>query len=873
MARVFWDGEKIVATACEANIYQLTEFAEKYEAETLPAVNGYAFPRTKNSILDLSTLNQTAFDPSFEELLNAVNRSIQVKRNEIDSYNFPQIMYQFQKEAVAQMIKWNHNVLLASDMGCIDGDAIVTINRHGKSSNVTLKKMYDLFHNHIGIYTYEERPMYIRGFVGDRYGLNKVLDVVDSGVKHCIEITLDSGKKLRLTPDHVVFTKDGEIEAKDSLGCYIQVDNSYSKCNKKQKTDCVSTECKRCHTIVNLVKNPKARFFGYCINCSHKLSKHIGFGGYSEDVVEILGNDGYVYLRGKKFHNYQGRHTTNGVQKHVYVMEQHLGRKLTSGEIIHHKDGNKLNNDISNLEILTQSEHNRRHNELSNMCLRFNIQASYEKVISITDIGDVHVYDVKVEKNHNFLANKILVHNCGKTCMATVFLNKVNLYPALIVCPASLKFNWSIEVEKWSPGIRTCVVEGRDSYKSVYTVNTCKEADVIIINYDILGVDDKEAQKKEKERIKRAKEKGEPYRKAFIPVSGWVDVINRELKPKIIVCDECQYIESAKAVRTRAVTQIAVNKNVRKLFLSGTPFETRVSQFYTACHLLAPDMFPKEWDFKQRYCDPHYNGFGWEYKGASHVDELREKLSTFMIRHKKEDVLSQLPPKQKIPIYFDMDKKARAEYDKMEDELLAQDGLHQFAYLGKMKQALMEIKIEPVIQFIKDMLEVEDKLVVFTYHTAMYDTLMQQFGSMCVGINGSVIPFKRQEAVNKFQKDPNVKLFIGQVQAASTGITLTSSHTVVFAEWSNTCATMEQACDRICRIGQTADKCLIYYLIVKDTVDEAPLETLSSHYEDIQAVMNGDKNASFVDIDDSMIARVKKRKLMKNKESVQIEYN
>lgn len=579
MARVFWDGEKIVATACEANIYQLTEFAEKYEAETLPAVNGYAFPRTKNSILDLSTLNQTAFDPSFEELLNAVNRSIQVKRNEIDGYDFPQSMYQFQKEAVAQMIKWNHNVLLASDMGC------------------------------------------------------------------------------------------------------------------------------------------------------------------------------------------------------------------------------------------------------------------------------------------------------GKTCMATVYLEKADLYPALIVCPASLKFNWSMEVEKWTPGIKTYIIEGRDSYKSVYTVNTCKEADVIIINYDILGVDDKEAQKKEKERIKRAKEKGEPYRKAFIPVSGWVDVINRELKPKIIVCDECQYIESVKAVRTRAVTQIAVNKNVRKLFLSGTPFETRVSQFYTACHLLAPDMFPKEWDFKQRYCSPHYNGFGWEYKGASNVDELRQKLSTFMIRHKKEDVLSQLPPKQKVPIYFDMDKKARAEYDKMEDELLAQDGLHQFAYLGKMKQVLMEIKIEPVIQFIKDMLEVEDKLVVFTYHTAMYDTLMQQFGSMCVGIDGSVIPFKRQEAVNKFQKDPNVKLFIGQVQAASTGITLTSSHTVVFAEWANTCAAMEQACDRICRIGQTADKCLIYYLIVKDTVDEAPLETLSSHYEDIQAVMNGDKNASFVDIDDSMIARVKKRKLMKNKESVQIEYN
>ena len=116
-------------------------------------------------------------------------------------------------------------------------------------------------------------------------------------------------------------------------------------------------------------------------------------------------------------------------------------------------------------------------------------------------------------------------------------------------------------------------------------------------------------------------------------------------------------------------------------------------------------------------------------------------------------------------------------------------------------------------------------------------------------------------------------MFIGQVQAASTGITLTASHTVIFAEWANTCAAMEQACDRIHRIGQEAERCLIYYLIVKDTIDEAPLETLSKHYEDIQAVMNGDTSVSFVDIDDSMIARVKKRKLMKNKESVQIEYD
>ncbi|MBR4396750.1 MAG: DEAD/DEAH box helicase family protein, partial [Methanobrevibacter sp.] len=261
----------------------------------------------------------------------------------------------------------------------------------------------------------------------------------------------------------------------------------------------------------------------------------------------------------------------------------------------------------------------------------------------------------------------------GKSLMSIIYLlyrsKMKECYPAVVICPASLKTNWAVEFSKWNPDVKTYVINGRTSYDDRYVLNSAKQADVVIINYDILGVDDKEAQKREKERIKTAKENGWFYRKAFIPISGWVDYINEVIKPKVLICDEVQAIESAKTVRTRGVTQIAVNDNVLKLFLSGTPFETRVAQFYNACHLLAPHIFPKEWDFKQRYCDPYYNGFGWQYKGASNIPELREKLSGIMIRHRKEDVLSQLPEKQKIPIYFDMDKNSRKVYDQMEMEL------------------------------------------------------------------------------------------------------------------------------------------------------------------------------------------------------------
>lgn len=462
---------------------------------------------------------------------------------------------------------------------------------------------------------------------------------------------------------------------------------------------------------------------------------------------------------------------------------------------------------------------------------------------------------------------------CGKSCMSAIFLSrKENSYPCLLVCPASLKVNWQMEFQKWTPEVSTYIISGRDSYADSRVVAEAKKADVIIINYDILGIDDKEAVRKEKERIAEAKEKGWKYRKAFIPVKGWAVEFNRQFKLKTIICDECQYIESTKAIRSRAVIQVCSDKRIRKVFLSGTPFETRVRQFYNACHILAPDLFPNEGDFLFRYCNPIEGHFGWTFDGVSNLEELRRKLSLFMIRHRKEDVLKQLPSKQNIPVYFDMDSKARKSYDLMEEELLQKkEGMHQFSYLSEMKKALVEIKKDASVQYIKDLLEIEDKIVVFVQHTEMYEFFMEKFKDIAVGFNGGVAAFKRQNAVNKFQKDKKTRIFVGQIDAACTGITLTASHSLVFVEWGMTAAKMEQAQDRIHRISQE-ESCQIYYLIVKDTIDEGPLANLSNHFGDIHAVLDGDTRTKFVDIDDAMIAKVKERAIMRKKKGIEIKY-
>ena len=463
---------------------------------------------------------------------------------------------------------------------------------------------------------------------------------------------------------------------------------------------------------------------------------------------------------------------------------------------------------------------------------------------------------------------------CGKSCMSALFLaKKENSYPCLLVCPASLKTNWQMEIEKWTPGVKTFVISGRDSYADSRVVAGAKGADIVIINYDILGIDDKEASKREKERIERAKENGWKYRRAFVPVKGWAVEFNEKFDFRTVVCDECQYIESSKAIRTRAVIQVCADSRIKKVFLSGTPFETKLRQFYNACHILAPDLFPKEGDFLFRYCNPVKGHFGWTFDGVSNLEELRRKLSLFMIRHRKEDVLTQLPPKQNIPVYLDMEGKPRKAYDEMESRLLEiKEKMHQFTYLAEMKKALVEIKKDAAVQYVKDMLEIEDKIVVMVYHTEMWEYFMEKFKDIAVGFNGSVAAFKRQDAVNKFQKDKKVRLFIGQITAAATGITLTAAHSLVFVEWGSTTAGMVQASDRIHRISQEAESCQIYYLIVKDTIDEGPLGNLGRHFGDIHGVLDGDKNAQFVDIDESMIAKVKERALMRRKKGLKIEY-
>ena len=449
----------------------------------------------------------------------------------------------------------------------------------------------------------------------------------------------------------------------------------------------------------------------------------------------------------------------------------------------------------------------------------------------------------------------------GKTIQALTYL-KMNpkALPAVVVCPASLKLNWANEVRKWV-GVDSYILNGRtpeylsDEFVSKYPI--------WIINYDILGSEDEDERKAELEREIYCKSNGLSYHKKKMRVYGWCDEIVRH-DFKTIICDEVQNIAEPGTLRSRGVMQICEG-NSRKIFLSGTPYETKTSQFFTCLHILDKRLFPNRWFYLMNYCDAKKTRFGWKFDGLSNAEELHEKVSTLMIRRLKKDVLSQLPPKTRIVVPMDVSKKDRTIYDEAErelDEAIENGEKNALSKLAALKQASFEAKKDCVIQWIKDYLEVNDKLVVFVYHKVAFDLLTNTFGKICVGINGGTPNALRQTYVDKFQKDKKVRLFIGQIKATNAGLTLTASNATCFVEFGTTAPMHEQAEDRVHRISQEADAVFAYYLILQDSIDESIMDVLNQRNANLKRVLNNEENEQLFDDDfnKAILSRYKKSK-------------
>lgn len=449
----------------------------------------------------------------------------------------------------------------------------------------------------------------------------------------------------------------------------------------------------------------------------------------------------------------------------------------------------------------------------------------------------------------------------GKTCQACTYLKmNENALPAVVVCQASLKLNWRREVERWA-GLKCTVLEGRKTQR--FSDEYFKKYPVVIVNYDILGVENQVEKKQELERKKFCKDNNMKYVPKRISVNGWVDELVRH-KFKSIVVDECQYISEPETVRARAVIQLSEIEGSRKIFISGTPYETKTSQFFTALNILNERMFPSRWAYQMRYCDPKRTYFGWQFNGLSNGEELHNKIGKFMIRRMKSDVLAQLPAKQRVIVPMQVSDSDRRMYDGVDEEFteaMNRGESNALAKLSQLKRASFEAKKNAMLQWIGDYLAVNDKLVVFVYHKDAFNFILDNFKGVSVGVNGETPVEDRQRSIDAFQKNEKIRLFVGQIKACGAGITLTASKATCFVEFGQTVVQHEQAEDRVHRIGQSADSVQAYYLTLENSVDDSIMAVLNERNKGLKQVLNNELNAEmFGDMRREILKKYKEQK-------------
>lgn len=700
----------------------------------------------------------------------------------------------YQVEGV-QMLSGLRGVgLVADPMGCIDGDAIVTMNRAKLSRKMPLCKAYNLFHNNK-----KNLPTYIRGLNGDRFGLLPVTDIIKKGVMPVLSLKTKSGKEINATKDHEFLTRDGWKSLEDlHVGDEICINGT--------------NICKRCGSTENIITSARAKFKGYCRHCMYR---HMREQERSYDR-KIIGTDGYIYLIGEKYADRIGKLVNLRLQEHRYVMEQHVGRRLRSDEIVHHKNGDKQDNRIENLEIVTSSEHAKRHH--GEKCFGDFIHSSgsvvvtipkYDAITEITPNGEKEVYDVKVDaESHSFIANGILVHNSGKSAQVSSYLKILNKFPILIVCPAGLREMWARELKRWG-GIDSYICEGMD------TILTTFDAQAYIISYNLLD--------------------------------SWM----RELLDldhfKIMIVDECQYLLNPQSIRSKRVKYL-VKDIPRFIAISGTPMKSRAREFWTVLNIIAPDIFDNEAAFLEFFCNPKATYFGVEYEGTSNADILHNLVSPFMIRRDKEVILPELPPINRIciPLCLTDAKK----FSKIEKSLTNEDG----EVIGE-KEAkelyhkLFEYKATSVIEWIETWLEQNpgEKLVVAAYHIEALKILMDYFHSIALYIDGSVPGGKRQKIVDQFQEDDKHRIIFLQIIAGGVGYTLTRASSMVIAELYYVPGDLAQVEARIHRVTTKAPSVNVYYLLGVNTIEERIYKKVDQKQLDVSAVLDGKAQKFFTE--------------------------
>ena len=408
----------------------------------------------------------------------------------------------------------------------------------------------------------------------------------------------------------------------------------------------------------------------------------------------------------------------------------------------------------------------------------------------------------------------------GKTTSAVIGALESGAKKVLIVCPASLKINWQREIANYSDR-RVLIVEGR-KWGSTF--------DFYIINYDII-------------KNYHTTDKSEDSDDYKLLVNEKFD---------LAIVDEAHYISNTTANRTRLLNDVL--EQIPKVWLlTGTPMTSRPINYFNLLKIVDSPLTLNWQSYVRRYCKGYQFTVGnrkvWNTSGASNLDELRERTKSYVLRRMKTDILD-LPEKIVTPVFVELTSKmydeeleefTRITNDKKNDETISVT----LNRLMKIRQLISYEKIPYTCELIDKCIEQGKKVIILTNFTMTLDMLHDKYKKNSVTLDGRMSKDKRQDAVDRFQNEDKIKIFIGNIKAAGVGITLTAAEVVIMNDLSFVPADHSQGEDRAYRYGQK-NSVLVYYPVFENTIEKVIYNILQKKKNVIDQVMgDGEYSESF----------------------------
>jgi SWI/SNF-related matrix-associated actin-dependent regulator 1 of chromatin subfamily A len=276
---------------------------------------------------------------------------------------------------------------------------------------------------------------------------------------------------------------------------------------------------------------------------------------------------------------------------------------------------------------------------------------------------------------------------------------------------------------------------------------------------------------------------------------------------------------------------------------------------------MEPDVWRNRFLFGKRYCKAKRTPFGWEFKGAENLDELKRRISHLFVMREKKDVLPQLPPLIETDLPIGVPNDVLLELSEICRETSRERSYQEAAVaLGKMRQVTSMAKLDACIELVESRMA-REKVIVFSCYNEPLRQMGEIWGNRAVTVTGKVGERDRELSVREFQENPDIRVFLGGMNSAGVGITLTAAKTVVFLDYSFVPADHDQAAARHHRLGQKHDSVEVIQLWAKGTIDETMRGILHGKRDVIEQLFGdgpGQERTVIESLSDALGIRIRK---------------